>query len=288
MNPNREADTRRLLHAYLDGELCAAAALDMERRLATDPGLAAEYMDSAALQRTLREHLAPEPMPQRLRDAILDIGAPKAGAAVVAFRRSARAGFPQSRARLALAAAALILALWLGSSAIHLASGWNPQEASASSAAFDAAVAGHVRALAAGTPVDVASADRHTVKPWFAGKVTFAPQVVDLTEDGFALAGGRVDVIAGRIAATLVFRHGKHVLSLTEALDPGGRAAAPTHRARDGFSVEHWATGGIGFWAVCDGEPKEVDAFAIAFRAKTSHEAQLSQPIHTPAGGSSR
>src|SRR6202000_2989297 len=106
----------------------------------------------------------------------------------------------------------------------YLTAGYDTGAADTLNAGLDAAVAGHVRALAAGTPFDVASSDRHTVKPWFAGKVTFAPQVVDLADKGFPLVGGRVDVIDGRTAATLVFRHDKHIVSLTEALDPSGSA----------------------------------------------------------------
>jgi anti-sigma factor RsiW len=74
--------------------------------------------------------------------------------------------------------------------------------------------AGHWRALAATSPVDVVSSDRHTVKPWFAGKVAESPLVRDFAGQGFALVGGRLDYVGDERVAVLVYRHGQHLIDV--------------------------------------------------------------------------
>jgi anti-sigma factor RsiW len=263
-------DTRLLLHAYVDGELDTAAARDIERRLAADSALAGEHARLVALRRAIRDRLPRETAPQRLRDAVLSIGVPDASASVVEFRPSHRpASAPASRRTWLARAATLLVGLGLGSSVTYVATERYANNSAVETAALDAAVAGHIRALAAETPFDVASSDRHTVKPWFAGKVTFAPQVVDLAEEGFPLAGGRVDVVAGRTAATLVYRHDKHFVSLTAVPDPNEMFKAPVRSTPNGFSVVHWWASGIAYWAVSDVAPDALDSFVAAFRTKT-------------------
>jgi anti-sigma factor RsiW len=265
-----EPDTdeiRVLLHAYMDGELDAASAFDIERRLAGDRALADEHARLVALRQAMRDCLSRETAPQRLRDAVLGIPGPSASGAELRPSRRATPS-PASRRTWLARAAALVVGLGLGSSLTYVAMERNAKERAAEAAALDAAVAGHVRALAAETPFDIASSDRHTVKPWFAGKVTFAPVVVDLPEQGFPLAGGRVDVVAGRTAATLVYRHNMHFVSLTAVPDPNGTLKAPVHSTPNGFSVVHWWASGIAYWAVSDVAPDELDSFATAFRTK--------------------
>jgi anti-sigma factor RsiW len=258
MTDRDAGDRRLLLHAYMDGELDAVSTLAMERRLAEDPALAAEHARYLALRQAMRERLPRETAPAGLRAKISAIGGEPSDVVVLPKRRAA---LPVWMAM----AATLLVGLGLGSGSTWLALQNTMPETAFS---MDSAVAGHIRALAAGMPFDVASSDRHTVKPWFAGKLTFAPVVLDLADVGFPLAGGRLDVIDGRRAATLVFRHGKHLLSLTEAFDPDGRLKGSYRGSRDGFSVVRWWENGLAYYAVSDAELDEVDAFAAAFRAK--------------------
>src|SRR5437660_8732797 len=81
-------------------------------------------------------------------------------------------------------------------------------------------VAGHIRSLLAPQPFDIASSDRHTVKPWFTSRLPESPQVVDLAGQGFVLVGGRVDVVGHDPVATIVYKHAAHTVSLT-TLPPG-------------------------------------------------------------------
>jgi anti-sigma factor RsiW len=126
-------------------------------------------------------------------------------------------------------------------------------------------VASHVRSLMASQPVDVGSSDQHTVKPWFNGRITDAPRVVDLANEGFPLAGGRIDVIGRIPVATLVYRRRGHLISLSEIPDgQNGTAAAP--RTIAGYNVLSWTQNGVSYWAVSDVAAPDLEAFAKAFR----------------------
>ena len=116
-------------------------------------------------------------------------------------------------------------------------------------------------------PIDVASSDRHTVKPWFDGKLAFAPDVIDLTPQGFPLVGGRIDVIDLKPVPALVYRAGGHLISLTEV--PGGALAGAAASMEDdqGFHTVAWNQGAVRNIAVSDAAPDEIAGFVAAFRA---------------------
>lgn len=124
-------------------------------------------------------------------------------------------------------------------------------------------VAAHIRALQPGHLEDVVSTDRHTVKPWFDGKIDFAPPVEDFAAKGYPLTGGRIDYAAGRPVAALVYRRDKHVIDLFiwPASKPG---ALPLQRiaGAQGYNVVHWRAEGMEFWAISDVEAVQLDAFA--------------------------
>lgn len=122
-------------------------------------------------------------------------------------------------------------------------------------------VAAHVHAIGAGPLIQVASSDRHTVKPWFLGKIDFAPSTPNLASSGFPLIGGRVDRIEGTTYAALVYRKQKHVITVFVA----PRKGDADHELR-GFSIRHWTGGDLGYWAVSDVEGADLDRFAAAFQ----------------------
>jgi anti-sigma factor RsiW len=128
-------------------------------------------------------------------------------------------------------------------------------------------VSAHVRGLMAPQPTDVASSSHHTVKPWFNGKLAFAPTVADLGAQGFPLVGGRVDVVRVEPVASLVYSHGKHLISLFEMPNTSGASAPITSHKKQGYLAFSWSDGGITYWAVSDTAPDELENFVRLFRA---------------------
>jgi anti-sigma factor RsiW len=113
-------------------------------------------------------------------------------------------------------------------------------------------------------PIDVSSSDRHTVKPWFNGRVPQAPRVVDLTNEGFPLVGGRIDVIDRMPVPTLVYRHRQHLISLVAI--PAAAANMPERQTIAGYNVIEWSDNGVRYWAVSDLSAADLDSFAKTFR----------------------
>jgi anti-sigma factor RsiW len=241
-------DPRLLVHAYVDGELDPAHALELERQLAAEPDLAAERERIEALRHAIGERLPRESAPPALLRRI------EAAVGLAAPARTA--SHPSWRAL----AASVVLACFIGSGGTWLALNTSSTDTTA-----DMVVASHVRSLMASQPVDVGSSDQHTVKPWFNGRITDAPRVVDLANEGFPLAGGRIDVIGRIPVATLVYRRRGHLISLSEIPDgQNGTAAAP--RTIAGYNVLSWTQNGVSYWAVSDVAAPDLEAFAKAFR----------------------
>jgi len=126
----------------------------------------------------------------------------------------------------------------------------------------------HVRSLMGAHLVDVKSSDRHTVKPWFAGRLDFSPPVIDLAAEGMPLAGARLDYIEGRPVAALVYNSGPHVINLFVWPASDGKPEAPRLLERRGYHLVHWAEGGMRAWAVSDLNATELQAFATLARQR--------------------
>jgi anti-sigma factor RsiW len=125
----------------------------------------------------------------------------------------------------------------------------------------------HITSLMGEHLMDVRSTDQHTVKPWFAGRTDFAPRVVALDSVGFPLLGARVAYVHGHDAAVLVYGRRKHVINLfmwpDEQTSTG--PAKPTFATQRGYSLAHWTTNGMSYWAVSDAAPAELEAFRAAY-----------------------
>ena len=129
----------------------------------------------------------------------------------------------------------------------------------------DDVVNGHVRSLMAEHLFDVRSTDSHTVKPWFLGKLDFSPPVIDLSSIGFPLEGGRLDYMAGRTVAALVYRRQQHAINVF-IWPEAGNSNGITAQDMRGFHVRHWLQGGMAFWTVSDLNGTELDEFVSALR----------------------
>jgi len=240
-----------MVDAYVDGELSATESAAFEAALETCPNCRHRLEEARAISNLLRE-LPPEPAPDLLR-------------ARVERELRAIARRPAERMRWMAMAASLIVAVsvgWIGGTFTGRGGVGGEGEM----------VATYMRVASSDHPVDVASTDRHTVKPWFAGRIDYSPPVHDLTSDGYPLEGGRVDVVAGRKVSVLVYRHNQHrvALSLWPATASGNTAAKVTER--DGFSLAEWRHDGFEMRAASDIAPNEMAAFATALDRATGED----------------
>ncbi len=269
---DRDPNERLLrLNAALDGEFDATASLEFEREMRDDPALAADYRRLTGLRDAVRRHAPREAAPQALVDRIaaLASSAPPpqtatAAATVVPFRRP---WF--DRQALAMAASFAVLGFAVGAGLTSL------RTPAGSSDVAQHLVSDFARAEIAGQSFDVASSDRHTVKPWLAAHATISAQIADLAQEGFALEGGRIAVVDRVPAPTLVYRKREHLIAVTEL--PAAMAGAPGGGAVetiDGFHVARWSDANLSYVAVSDIDEKDLAAFAEAFRAAQKPAAE--------------
>ena len=243
------------MNAYCDGELDPASAIEFERRLADDESLKARYVRLLSLRRAVRS-LPQFELPPGLQARIKStLDADRPGQAdrpgrVVRLRQ-------RSWSFQALAAAAVFGAV-ISSAVMLTMERYDLREDVARQV-----VAGHIRSQLAPQPFDVASSDRHTVKPWFTSRLPESPQVPDLAAQGFVLMGGRVDVVGHDPVATIVYKHAAHTISLT-TLPPG---QSVSDRAIAGYNVRSWSDAEFTYIAVSDLASADLATFERAFSA---------------------
>src|ERR1700728_1554582 len=264
-----ERDDRLLrLNAALDGELDAMGSLAFERELRDDPAIAAEYQRLSKLRDAVRRHAPREAAPHALADRIaaMTASAPAApspqpaaapSATVVPFRRRT---WLDSRA-MAMAASLGVLGFAVGAGLTSL------RTPAGSGDVAQHLVSDFARAEIAGQPFDVASSDRHTVKPWLANRTTVRGTIVDLAPEGFPLVGGRVTIVDRVPTPTLVYRHNEHVVAVTELpIDLRGSRAAGAIETINGYHVARWSDSNLAYVAVSDMDEKALGEFVEAFR----------------------
>lgn len=254
--------TRALLGAHLDRELDAVNDRDLQEHLRGCARClrAAEQQEQMKrlVRGAARYHRAPAGLEARIRATLS--GAPADAPPESGGRNRGSAGFAWFRpwAGGLAAAAAMVLAMWTGSAVTsrRAAADYQAEEL----------VSAHVRSLLGTHLTDVLSSDQHTVKPWFDGKVDFAPPVRDLAAEGFPLAGGRVDYVAGHAAAALVFQRNKHFINVFVWPAAAGAAPAPGERTLRGYNLISWRQGDLALCAVSDLNTPELREFTERFR----------------------
>ena len=235
--PEREL----LLHGLADGELDAANTLAMEEHMRRCEGCAAAHAEILEKSALLRDGSSRFSAPPGLRSRVLQAIAAQKGVGLT----SAPARKRKIPGRLLLGyAGAAVSGMALAASIVLALMG--PDAALSIDGQL---AASHVRSLLASHLTDVASSDRHTVKPWFLGKLGFAPPVRDLEQQDFPLAGGRLDYIGGNVVPALVYRRRGHVINLF--IWPSGKMRA-VPATLDGYHVVIWERDGFSFAAVSD------------------------------------
>jgi anti-sigma factor RsiW len=236
-------DAVRLVDAFVDEELNGPEAAAFRTHIDGCRACGRAVDGRLALRRVVRR-LPYASAPDRLR------------AAIETNARSARR--PK---RFALAAAAVLVLAAGTLTAVRVS-----HLRSATNAIVSGLVADHVRALQTAQVVDVHSTDQHTVKPWFLGKIDYAPPVDDPASAGFPLAGGRLARIGGRTVAVLVYQRRLHPIDVF--VWPEGDTAARTDAGQvvRGFNVRHWTANGMSYWAVTDANAADLEALARLLR----------------------
>jgi len=277
--PQDPQDMKLMIHALVDGELDAAAALAVERRMAADPELAAEHARLVALRGAVAnlprpsvsdDFLARIAAIAEVKDAGDTVAVQPATAEpqqqqgnVIAMRPRAARWFNSFDWRQMAASIALTAVLASG------ATQWLTTADNGSDSFAVAVANGHRRSLLAATPVDIVSSDRHTVKPWLDGRIGVSPAAPDMAKDGYALLGGRVEVIGDRPMPALVYRHHEHLITLVAAPRQNEAKSMPVadDLSAGGFLLVHWTDDAFSYWAISDAERPALDDFVARFRA---------------------
>ena len=251
------AQIRSCMHGVLDGELDPVTSATVEEHVRSCKECEKVLRGHSALHATLREsvpyHRAPEDLARRIRSQARKMASENSAPSVPRW-------FSWRPLQFGATIAATAVVTWIAAAQLI--------GLSAADLAAMQVISGHSRSMITGHLADVASSDRHTVKPWLSSKLDFSPPVTDLTTAGFPLIGGRIDYVAGRPVAVLVYRHRQHMIDLFVWPEAGRGRGVPTRMAsRNGYHLLHWAGGGMMFWAISDLNPKELEDFARAYSA---------------------
>ena len=238
-------DVEAQLDAYLDGELAAVDARELEAHIAQCADCARFRDGRLALRAAIKARVPAFQAPHALREGVR-----------AALKTTARRSLWGWWRPLALAASlAVVAVVAVGSWRLAL-------QRAAGEALADDVLTSHVRSLMPGHLTDVLSSDQHTVKPWFNGRLDFSPPVYDFAGRGYPLIGGRLEYVDGRSVAALVYGRRQHVISVL--LWPTGRGptAAAATQTRQGYHLLHWTAPDYTYWAVSDLALAELQDFA--------------------------
>ena len=237
-------DILELLHANADGELDLVNAREVEQHLRGCDACRRAEEQILALRKALTNDAPSYRAPARLRRNIR-----------AALRREARTEQTRFSFWPILATGAAFAALILGLALFQTT------RTSHDRVIVDQVVANHVRSLLATHLVDVASSDQHTVKPWFDGKIDFAPDVHDFSTSGFPLVGGRLDYLDGKTVVALVYQRNKHPINVFIMPAAGTGDSSPVASMRRGYNVLSWTHREMNYWAVSDLNAAELRRF---------------------------
>jgi anti-sigma factor RsiW len=268
-------EATNLIDGYLDGELDPLISQTIEQHLRDCPSCDQAYTAHGSLMRAIGSaspyYRAPAGLRERIQSSLrVEI----AGQPVRDLVQPAQRLYPRSQPVektflsgmpwnwLALAAAIVVAAIITFNLAPRLRPGTDQLLATQ-------LIASHVRSLMANHLTDVASSDQHTVKPWLDTKLDFAPPVVDLTNVGFPLIGGRLDYLDNRPVAALIYQRRKHFINLFVWPMESNAVNAPQTISRQGYHLLHWVDSDFNYWAVSDVNAADLQTFKQGFEEQT-------------------
>lgn len=254
-----------LISAYVDGELSKEDRAAVAQHIEKCPGCAQVVERTEALGRRIRvaaRFEVPANLPERVRRALPV--------------ESQRGLFSALRATRLHLLGSHVLAATVGALALFLWQANSPQPDPAGEF-----VSAHVRKLLDSGFRSVDSSDPHTVRPWFAGKIDFAPPVVTLGEAGFPLIGAHLDYVNDQVTAVLSYRRRQHPITLFIRPVAKQTQAASTRGNDRGYHMVVWQDESFAYWAISDLNPRELRDFTDRFR----NEVQGSRAPVTDGGG---
>ena len=262
--------TQQMMDAWLDGELDPATGDELARHVAQCADCVALKASREELRATLRAAAPRYSASAALRTTVMNQLQAAQQASTARPRVITRR--PSWWQALAMAAAAsVVTALITWGTLDKLATPADEQSARAADQdrrpVREQLVARHVASLAAPSLIDVPSSDSHVIKPWFQGKLDFAPVVRDLSAQGFTLLGARLERVSGQRAVAVVYKIREHPINLFVWPDTSGRNSAVELVTTRGFSLGSWAAGGLNFAAVSDADAHDLERFVAALQA---------------------
>jgi anti-sigma factor RsiW len=238
-----------MLAAYLDGEVSSDRAVALEEHLRTCTACAAEVANMLSMRRTMRAARTRFTPGADFRRKIQSQVAP---------RRPSFKVFGSLSVAIAALAMMVLVVFWM-------------RQASVRADAYREVADLHVGDLASSNPYDVVSSDRHTVKPWFQGRIPFAFNLPEFAGTEFTLLGGRLVYLHQQPAAQVVVGMGQHKISVLIVPDTGvfGSAFPVSERAdvRSAFNIETWNSQGLRFFVIGDAEKPGIQRLAQALQS---------------------
>jgi anti-sigma factor RsiW len=240
-----------LNHGYLDSELDLARSLEVEQHMRECEVCARAYHNQITLRSSLKDeslyYRAPEKLKKRIQSSLRNEAKSEVSPRAFAWR-------------WLTVGASLAFMLLIGLVVWRVA----PSRVNPSVDLAQEIVSNHVRSLLPGGShlTDVLSSDQHTVKPWFDGKVDFAPPVKDFASQDFRLYGGRLEYLNNRTVATLIYQRRLHYINLYIWPAEQAGATGEVTTQRQGYNLIHWTSSGMSYWAISDLNSVELHEFA--------------------------
>jgi anti-sigma factor RsiW len=247
---------RRLLNAYIDGELDVASTAELESHIEASPVLRQELERLSALRQALQTHATRFHVPAQVSESLFST---IPGSAEPILSRVS----PRWRT-VAIGSAASAAAIFLWSfGSVFMARDTR-------SVIIDEAVSAHVRSLMADHLTDLASSERHSVKPWLSNRLDFAPPVHEFSGDGFLLVGARLDYIAGKPAAAIVYRHRQHLINVFVQPAPSGGEDSTEFLNHRGYNSVSFESDGMSYRAISDLNQHDLSQLANLLKRESS------------------